>query len=220
MFLNKPESLPVWDSRQGCPLQLQALVGWWSHYRPEHEHEQVGFWSNDCNMKKMVFNRAIVIWKKTLVKNLTPSNTWNASRISSSAFSDSDWDEISKFVCSNPQTVYNRIFTLYPISKHSMSSVFFVQRESPWGTSCRGTQESQSSQSRPYPPAIIGPSFQELHGSYKLNRVSTSCQISTMAIAPSHLVDHVLYLGLWWVLTKLPHHSAYLITNQVKQASI
>ena len=36
----------------------------------------------------------------------------------------------------------------------SNTACFFVQPELPWGTSCRGTQESQSSQSRPYPPAI------------------------------------------------------------------
>ena len=65
MFLDKPESLPGWDFRQGCPLQLQALVGWWSHYRPEHEQWKswLGFWSNNSNVKKMVFDWSIVIWK-------------------------------------------------------------------------------------------------------------------------------------------------------------
>ena len=64
-------------------------------------------------------------------------------------------------------------------------------------------------------PFIPGASWvlQTKQGLYVLSNISL---ISTMSIAPSHLVDHVLYLGLWRVLTKLPHHSAYLITNQVK----
>ena len=102
----------------------------------------------------------------------------------------------------------------------SNTACFFVQRESPWGTSCRGTQESQSSQSRPYPPAISRPFIpgtsrvlQTKQGLYVLSNIFLT---STMSIVHSHLVDHVLYLGLWRVLTKLPHHSAYLIAYQVK----
>ena len=79
IFLNKPESLPGWDFRQGCPLQLQALVGWWSHYRPEHEQWKswLGFWSNNSNVKKMVFDWSIVIWKYfcKICKKISPHQT-------------------------------------------------------------------------------------------------------------------------------------------------
>ena len=146
---------------------MQALDDWWNHSRP---------WRGK--------NFLLLFLRK---KIFTPSNTWNAWRISSSAFSDSCWNI--------------KIITVVQLVAHFQldeSQLSHLQRH-----------HAEELGEVDHAGAILVHLQYKQIWYYRIGGKGLSEKRKCILLA--HLVDHVLYLCLRWVLAKLSHNSAHLL---------